>query len=317
MIRIRIIFATILVCLGLASCHQKKNDRAPQEDWTVDYPAPPVDPIFSPPRQETIRSMTVRDIENMPDSITLVDGKWEDPASRRSVTLARDFVVVGDVCRDGNPPDAVVLLGANYGGTGDILHLAVVSKQGAGIRNVGNAAVGDRVQVRDARVDGNGRIVLEVVQAGPHDAMCCPGETAERSWAMEDGVLKEVASTSQRGRLSPANLNGSWWMLRYWNLDEEAPPLISIKFQNGIVIGTDGCDQFHAEVRGGHTPGDIAFIHATRTQMACGEPKDSVETRFLAQLNGVTKFSFVATELALTYRVGDKIGTMRFIAPKL
>lgn len=310
-----IIPVVLLACLVLASCQQKsETPRTPGNagGYDEDPVDRPPDPMLLPPTYAEIRGMTVHGIENMPGSIPLVDGKWEDAASRKSVSLARDFVREGDVRRDGNPPDAVVLLGASYGGTGDIIHLAVVSKRGDDIGNVATAVVGDRVQVRGARIEGDGRIVLQVVQAGPHDAMCCPGETAERIWKLDGGVLKEVPSAAPRGRLALADLDG-WWELHYWDRDETASRPISITFQNGVAAGSGGCNQFHADVRAGDAPGDITFVHATRTLMACGEPKDSLETRFLSQLNGVTKFSFVATELALTYRVGDKIGTMLFM----
>jgi heat shock protein HslJ len=314
LIRARITIPVVLLaCLGLTACQQKKSETPRALEHA---PARP-DEFVLPPVYGAFRNMTVHGIENMPDSITLADGKWEDAASRKSVSLARDFVVVGDVCRDRNPPDAVVLLGASYGGTGDIIHLGVVSKWSGGVRNVATSVVGDRVQVRDARVDEDGRIVLQVVQAGPHDAMCCPGETAERIWTLDGGVLKEVPSTAPHGRLSVADLEGPVWLLHHWDGGEVTPNPITIKFQDGIVSGSSGCNTFHADVRTGRAPGDITFANVTHTLMACDAPKDSVETRFLSQLSGVTRFSFVATELALTYRVGDKIGTMLFIAPTM
>ena len=112
-------------------------------------------------------------------SFTLAGGKWEGQpfapgaASRPSVTFVRDFRLVGDLDDDG-AEDAVVLLAANAGGSGEMLDVAVVGRPEGKLTNLATAPVGDRVQVRAAAIDGR-RIVLDVIQAGEQDAACCPG----------------------------------------------------------------------------------------------------------------------------------------------
>jgi hypothetical protein len=111
-------------------------------------------------------------------------------AAAPSVMLVGNFRLTGDLDGDG-AAEAVVLLAWSGGGSGEFLHLAVLGRRNGRVRNIATAPIGDRVQVRDARIDGH-RITIDVVQAGPGDAMCCPGELATRSWTLASGRLGET-----------------------------------------------------------------------------------------------------------------------------
>jgi hypothetical protein len=77
----------------------------------------------------------------------------------------------------------VVVLAESSGGSGTFDYLAVVKRTASGIENVATAALGDRVQIRSARVD-NGMLLASVVRAGKDDPMCCPGELADLGWTL-------------------------------------------------------------------------------------------------------------------------------------
>src|SRR5262249_38650521 len=131
-------------------------------------------------------------------------------ASRPRVILVPGFWLSGDLDGDG-APEAIVLLDASSGGSGTDAYLAALSRENGHVVERGTAHVGNRVQVRGAHVDGN-RVELDVVQAGPTDAMCCPGEKATRVFGLEAEALVEVESRTT-GRLSPGDLAGVEWLL--------------------------------------------------------------------------------------------------------
>ena len=278
--------------------------------------------IASGPTELTLTQLenaTYHGIEVAPGPVTLKEGRWEgEPvqpgaASRPAVHFVRDYVLRGDVDGDGKA-EAVVLLGASSGGTGELLYLAVLKQKEPDVANVATALLGDRVQVRAGRI-GSGHIVLDLVQAGTRDAMCCPGDLVTRTWEWSAAGLKEAPATPT-GRLSVATLAGTEWVLRAWGWNETAAPEpeVTLAFQEGRFAGRSGCNRYFAPVTPGEMPGDVRVGPAAGTRMACSEPAAGVESRFLAQLQGVSKFGFIAGQLALTYDRGGVLGTMLFDA---
>ena len=118
------------------------------------------------------------------------------------VEVADGFRVVGDL--DGDPQDeAVVVLTYRSGGTATLSFLAVVTRKDGTLRNVATTVLGDRVQVRSARIDG-ARLLLSAVRAGANDAACCPGELVNWQWTLGDGRLNALG-TVRTSRLSVAS----------------------------------------------------------------------------------------------------------------
>src|SRR5262249_19064331 len=126
------------------------------------------------PSWEEAANATYTGIEESP--VALSDGLYEGKpfvaggASRPRLQLVPGFWLSGDLDGDG-APEAIVLLDASSGASGTDVYLAALARDGARMVERGAALVGNRVQVRGAQLDGN-RVVLDVVQAGPTDAMC-------------------------------------------------------------------------------------------------------------------------------------------------
>jgi hypothetical protein len=57
--------------------------------------------------------------------------------------------------------------------------------------------VGDRVQIRGARIDGES-VVLDVLRAGPEDGMCRPRQLATRTFGIRNGRLVEIDGRRSR-----------------------------------------------------------------------------------------------------------------------
>jgi len=265
-----------------------------------------------------LQNATYQGFEADPGPVTLANGRWEGPpyvaggAARPSIYLLPDFRLVGDLDGDGSD-EAVVLLGENAGGSGEYIYLTIVGRSNGSVRQMASTRLGDRVQIRAARVDA-GRIILELVQAGPTDPLCCPGDLVTREFALRPEGLTQLASAAPVGRLSIDAIGGTEWVLRSWSWNEPAPPepRVTLRFEDGKLVGTAGCNRYFAPVGAGELPGSMTVGPAGATRMACAAPAMAVESRFLGQLAGVSKFGFVATRLALTYRRPDGVGAMLF-----
>ena len=297
------------------ACHTRADPPAPAAARLLEQ-APAVG--RSAPALEELRNATYRGVAEADTPFTLAGGKWEGQpfapgaASRPSVTLVRDFRLAGDVDGDGTE-EAVVLLAANAGGTGEMSYVAVVGRSGGKLTNISTAPVGDRVQVRSAKIDGR-RIALDVVQGGVDDAACCPRDLVTRTWMLEGGALKEGAPT-RTGRLSIETIAGAEWVLKWWTWDEAAPatPEVTLRLDGGRFTGSAGCNNYFAPVQSGGAPGDITVGPAGATRRMCPELEMTIESRFLRQLGGVAQLRFVAAQLALSYAKPDgTIGVMLF-----
>jgi heat shock protein HslJ len=299
----------------VSACQSRLDEAAPKAAKLMDQ-APAAD--RSAPTLQEMKNATYKGVEEAGGDFTLADGKWEGQpfapgaASRPSVTFVRDFRLAGDVDGDG-ADEAVVLLAANAGGTGEMSYLAVVGRPDGNVTNVATAPVGDRVQVRNARV-AERRIVLDVVQAGENDAACCPGDLVTRTWQLSGAALME-APPVKTGRLSLDTLAGTEWVLKSWAWDEPAPaaPDVTLTLDGARLVGSAGCNNYFAQVTPGDAPGGIKIGPAGSTRKMCPEAEMAVEKRFLEQLAGVTQMRFVAGQLALSYAKKDKsFGTMLF-----
>jgi heat shock protein HslJ len=279
-------------------------------------PAARLAPGDAPTLQE-LANATYNGLSDVRGPVTLTDGRWEGKpfveggAARPTVALVRDFRIVGDVTGEG-ADDAIVLLSENSGGSGEWLSIAVVTREAGALKNVATATIGDRVKVRNARIDQR-QVVLDVVQAGKDDPMCCPGELATRRWMFENGTLKEGAATVT-GRLSLDTLNGTEWVLRAWAWDEPAAaePRVTLRVENGRASGSSGCNNYVAPVNAGSNPGDVTVGPAASTRKACPDPAMKSETRFFQQLAKVSGFTFIGGRLALSYLQDDTPRVMLF-----
>ena len=93
--------------------------------------------------------------------------------------------------------------------------------------------VGDRVQIRAARIDGES-VVLDVLQAGPDDGMCCPRQLATRTFGIQSGKLVET-DTEVTGTASLSMLDGTAWVLR--KLDGQAGEALPGQATLGLRLG--------------------------------------------------------------------------------
>ena len=240
--------------------------------------------------------------------ITLESGSYvgapfiEGVESRPGVLLWNDLIAFGDV--DASAGDeAAVLLSSASGGSGERVYLAVVGISEGRPVNLGTVLIGDRVKVRTLSIV-EGKIVLDVVEAGGRDAACCPTQLARRSYELEGEELHKVSSEAL-GTLSLKTLEGTEWQL-IW-LDEQAPQVIRLPTLNvaeGALSGFGGCNSYNGTIKE-RAPGEIKVSALASTRMACPSAEMDVEQQFLQRLEQVDRYTFVAGRLALSGERGD------------
>ncbi len=132
----------------------------------------------------------------MDHPVTLTNGKWEGPpfvpggASRPAVGMVEDFRALGDLDGDGKDEVAVVLW-QNSGGSGTFYYIAVLGFRDGRCVNLATDLIGDRVRVEGGRIT-DGKIVLDILTAGPGDPMCCPSRKSMMSWKFSNGRLLKI-----------------------------------------------------------------------------------------------------------------------------
>jgi heat shock protein HslJ len=271
------------------------------------------------PTLKEVKNASYSGIEGLKGSVKLVNGRWKGrphkkgSASRPVVNLVRDFRITGDLDGDGTD-EAVVLLNYAPGGTGQWLHLAVVARKNGKIQNAATALLGDRVQIRDVRIEKR-RVLVDVVRSGPKDAMCCPGEVTTLGWTLEaGGKLNPFIVTANPERLTLETIGNTEWVLRSWDFKEPAPalPVVNLIFKGGRFTGSSGCNNYFSPAKEGTIPGDVEVGLAGTTRKSCPDKEMSVEKRFLDQLARVKKFGFLVTQLALSWEKEGVWKTMLF-----
>ena len=296
---------TLLVALTLHMAASSASAPAPQA-----RPAPSTDA----PTLDQVKHATITGVFDRP--VTLKDGVYEGPpsveggASRPRLTLIDTLAASGNL--DDTPAlETVVLLSETSGASGERIYVAVVAGRGDGVRTVGTALIGDRTRIRSLTVVERA-IVMDVVEAGPEDAMCCPSQLARKSFALESGTL-ELISSETTGPLSIEVLAGANW--RLVRLDDEPVPkdveAPTLAIEGASVAGFGGCNRYSGTVAE-EAPGRIAVGRLLTTRMACPPPVMDLETRFLDTLGKADQYSFLMGRLVLTAVEGERITQLEF-----
>jgi heat shock protein HslJ len=292
-----------LLAVVLAGC----GDQPPPERLTPPEPPPA-------PTLEQLDAATVSGVFAQP--VTLANGVYEgEPAeagaaSRPRLTLWAPTFRTGDVDGEmGN--EAVVLLGSTGGGSGEFVHVAVFAMRDGALTNLGTALVGDRARLQNVWLE-RGRIVMDVVEPGPQEPACCGTQVARKTFALQDGALRQLSS-EVRGVLALGMLSANEWTLveidgQPLPADLDAPLL---HFAGETLRGFAGCNRFTAPVKESK-PGEIDVGAAAAERKACPPPQMDLEQKFLAQLDAVSSYTFLAGQLALNWQDGDRSGLLVF-----
>jgi heat shock protein HslJ len=297
--------AFAVALLVLAGCGSK---QATEEPAAVASGPPPT------PTLEQLKGATVSGV--FEQAVTLTDGKYDGPpavpgaASHPTAMLWDTAVVFGDV--DGAPgSEAVAMLSSNSGGSGEFVYVAAFGVRDGKLANLGTAEVGDRTKLQNLWLQG-GKVVMDVVEAGPKDPACCPTQLARKTYVFEGGALK-LSKSEVLGTLTIGALAANEWQLV--SIDGQPVPADAkppvIHFERDSIRGFAGCNRFSASIKE-TAPGVVEVGPAAATRMACPAPEMDLEQKFLAKLGKVKGYTFLAGRLALTWTGKDGDGTLLF-----
>ena len=255
------------------------------------------------PTTTELENATYSGVEDGP--VTLSNGYWEgEPyveggAARPRVGPVKDASFMDDLDGDGQQ-EAAVILWQSAAGTGSNTYIAVMSKQNGGVNNVSTVLIGDRVKLRSGKIV-DGKIILEVLQAGENDAMCCPSLLATRTWSLEGNQLVE-GEMEKTGELSLAVLEGTGWKLTHMDRGQAVAEgaEVTLEFVGDRIAGKSACNQYSASIKDGESAGDIHIGQLMSTMMACPGELMNIEREYLDALSHTTNFSFYTGKLSLS-----------------
>ena len=298
-----LLLALLLSTLLLSACQQD--------------PPPEVFAHITPTLQ-ALKNMQYNGLQGDQSTITLSNGRWQgEPyekggASRPEVSITRNFHLIADLDADGLD-EAITILNEDSGGSGQYSYLAVIKSVKGKLHNVATTLLGDRIQIKAAKVE-KGQIKFEMVRAGKTDVACCPGEVVELGWNLTSQGLKEFSVLDTTQRLTPEIMAYGKWVLRSWDIDTAVDNNVKIdlKYDDGRLFGNSSCNNYFLQIKPKKLPGDISVGRIGSTRKACPKPIMTNESRFLKQLGGVNRFSFLMGQLSLSYKVGNTQGVMLF-----
>ena len=294
--------ASSILVLALAGC----GEQGPPPE-RLKPPGPPPTPTL-----EQIKSATVVGVFDQ--AVTLADGVYEgapaEPgaASRPRLVLWQPTFQTGDV--DGEMgSEAIVLLSSTGGGSGEFVYVAVFGVRDGALANLGTAPVGDRTRLQNLWLE-RGKVVMDVIEAGPSDPACCPTQVTRKTFGMDGGAFKQLSS-EVRGVLAVSMLSANEWTLVEMDGQPLPPELDAplIHFETDRVRGFAGCNRFTAPVQE-TAPGQIDIGAAAAERKACPPPQMELEQKFLKQLDAVSGYGYQAGQLALTWQDGERTGTL-------
>jgi heat shock protein HslJ len=246
-------------------------------------------------------------------TVTLQNGRYSEPAAPGSATetviIMTRNLAYGDM--NGEQSAAVVLV-SNPGGSGTFydLHL-MFAPQGQAV-NPATAFLGDRVQINDVKIE-NSLIVVDMVQAGPNDPMCCPSQHVIKSYSWEKDNLVEVSSEVVADSAAEPQLVGPVWQWQksemtdgmVWEPPDPASYTIEFTAEGEVSIQAD-CNK----ASGGYTSdgSSLTITLGPMTLAAC--PPQSLSDEYLAQLGAAAHYSFQEGELLIDLQNGS--GRMYF-----
>lgn len=266
---------------------------------------------------DQVRNATIAGVYDTP--VTLQNGVYEGPpfveggASRPRLQIVGDLVASGNL--DGTPGDeAAAMLSENSGGSGEMIYLAVVGRRDGAPTSLGTVQVGDRTKIRTFAVAG-ADVVMDVIEAGPEDAMCCPTQLARRTYGLENGSLK-LRNSQVMGKLSAALLAGPEWTV----VEIDGAPLPAgakpptLIVEDGRISGFGGCNSYTGPIKE-TAPGQVAIGPLAGTMMACPPPASQVEDAFLKVLGKATQYTFLARRLMVSGVDGETMRSVLLARP--
>lgn len=233
-------------------------------------------------------------------SVQLRRGKWigqtlSENALAPTLKLDEFFYFTGDLDWDGTD-EAVVHLEYARGDDSVTDYVAVMDREGDAVVQKTVTVLGDRVQIREARLEGT-RIVVDLVQpieADPSSA----GRLVTRTFTLRGGELIETGARIT-GIASLETLEGVEWVLTSaGHFNPDYGPL-TLEFESGTVVGSLGCNTFEGTVESGPEPTTLRMSAAVSDDRPCPSSLVELGDKYLHALANAERWEWHPGRLRL------------------
>ncbi len=167
------------------------------------------------------------------------------------------------------------------------------------------------MQINSITIENN-QVVVDMVQAGPDDPMCCPSQQVIKTYELQGDQLVEVSSqevTDGGAEAPPQGLEDTSWILTTLNGAQPLPgTTITASFDaDGTVNGTNGCNRYGAAYQ---VDGEaITITLGPTTMMACPEPIMKQADEYMAALASAATYQIQGEALELRDGDGSVLAT--------
>jgi hypothetical protein len=202
-----------IIILAMAACNMPTDISQPTDVPVQDSPTTVIiiDPTDEPPLATvtpipSTAALTQEQLQNAEVKITgvlgespnrvvkLTNGSFEsgeDPTSPEYVNVNMgQKVAFGDLNGDG-AQDAAIIIGENYGGTGDFVSVVAMLNQNGQPVYASSFGVDDRPIINSLTIQ-NGEILLDATTHRPNDPGCCPNQPMTLGLRLWGGQLVQT-----------------------------------------------------------------------------------------------------------------------------
>lgn len=246
-------------------------------------------------------------------TVTLESGRFSEPVAPGSATEIKvnitRHLAYGEL--NGTPSAAIVLV-SDPGGSGTFYDLHVMVSQNGQPVSVASTMLGNRVDINSIAVENN-QIVVDMVQAGPDDPLCCPSQQVIKTFELQGDQLVELSSQMvEDASSSPQPTGVVWqWQQTLMNNDDQFTPDNPASYT--LQFNTDGTFTAQADcnqVSGSYTldGSQLTIAPGPSTMAAC--PEGSLGDQFVKNLGEANRFLFDGDDLIISLMFDS--GSMRF-----
>ena len=259
--------------------------------------------------------------------VTLTEGEYRAPAApdaASEVVIFFESSTTGDLDADG-VEDAVAVLVEQSVGTGSFYRLHALLSDGREVRDVSSRLLGDRIRVRDLRID-DGVIEADVLLRGPEEsAVSEPTVPLTLSFVLTNRGLLPLKPPSGMARTfrspddSTGVLSGTTWRFVEMRTGE-GPPVVAdsewdtpelvfstelkdVDGWSGRAWGSTGCNRVLANYHASHD-GRLGVSGVATTRRACDSSLMTFEQSFTVSLGSATAFEVQGDELEIRFAGG-------------
>lgn len=234
-------------------------------------------------------------------AVTLKHGQYEGPPfvldghARPELRLWPELMRSADLDGEGGD-EKIGLVSETSGGSGERVYLIAATSDADESHAWPAVLLGDRVKVRTMQVR-SGEIVLEIIEAGPEEALCCGTQLTRLVYGLHGQglVLKD---RKPQGRLSIELLQSSNWIMLDRpgdRLNALHPACVELRIQDTQITWNVSSHLYIGSVDE-ISPGQIE-ISDVAPAVSGLEADFSPQERLISRLASVTRYTFRAGRL--------------------